>query len=271
MLVEILDDFDLEKIALSGQCFRVRRMQDGAYRFICGDEVIYIKETGNHKFSVSCNLDEWRNTWNFYFDLNRCYNDIFEKECYKHQFIHEAMLYGRGLRILHQNPWEMLITFIISQRKNIPAISKSVEMLASKFGHCIETEYETLYSFPSPLEMSSATEEELAECGLGYRTQYILDAIQQVLTGNLDLEALLDCSDEQLLGILQKVHGVGKKVANCVALFAYGRTACVPIDIWISRAIENDCGGKSPFDLFEQNAGIIQQYVFYYEKRRQYL
>ena len=142
-------------------------------------------------------------------------------------------------------------------------------MLASKFGHCIKTGYETLYLFPSPLEMSCATDEKLAECGLGYRTPYILDAIQQVLTGSLDLEALIDCNDEQLLETLQKVHGVGEKVANCVALFAYGRTSCVPIDIWISRAIENDCGGKSPFNLFGKNAGIIQQYIFYYEKRRQ--
>lgn len=269
MLIEILDDFDLEKIALSGQCFRVKRMQDDGYRFIFGDEVLYIREIGNHRFSVSCSLDAWRNTWSFYFDLNRSYNDIFEMECDKHQFIHEAMLYGRGLRILRQDPWEMLITFIISQRKNIPAISKSIEMLSSKFGHCIKTEYETLYSFPSPLEMSCATDEKLAECDLGYRTPYILDAIQRVLTGSLDLEALLDCNDEQLLETLQEVHGVGKKVANCVALFAYGRTACVPIDIWISRAIENDCEGKSPFNLFGKNAGIIQQYVFYYEKRRQ--
>ena len=83
------------------------------------------------------------------------------------------------------------------------------------------------------------------------------------------MEALLDCNDEQLLETLQEVHGVGKKVANCVALFAYGRTACVPIDVWISRTIENDCEGKSPFNLFGENAGIIQQYVFYYEKRRQ--
>ncbi|MEI3147384.1 MAG: DNA glycosylase [Merdibacter sp.] len=158
MLIEILDDFDLEKIALSGQCFRVKRMQDDGYRFIFGDEVLYIREIGNHRFSVSCSLDAWRNTWSFYFDLNRSYNDIFEMECDKHQFIHEAMLYGRGLRILRQDPWEMLITFIISQRKNIPAISKSIEMLASKFGHCIKTGYETLYSFPSPLEMSCATD-----------------------------------------------------------------------------------------------------------------
>lgn len=271
MIVEIQDDFDLEKIASSGQCFRIRRMQNGVYRFICGDEAIYIQETGNHRFSVSCSLENWKNIWALYFDLGRCYNDIFEKESNKHPFIHKAMMYGRGLRVLHQNPWEMLVTFIISQRKSIPAISKAVEMLASKFGHCIETNYEILYSFPTPKEMSNVTEEQLKECGLGYRTQYILDAIRQVLTGNLNLDVLHNYSDKQILETLQNVYGVGKKVANCVALFAYGRTSCVPVDVWISRAIENDCGGISPFDLFGQNAGIIQQYVFYYEKCRQYL
>ena len=108
MLVEIQDDFDLEKIALSGQCFRVGRLQDGAYRFISGDEVIYIRETGSHTFSVSCSPNAWKDIWSFYFDLGRCYNDVFETECNKHQFIHEAMVYGRGLRILRQNLWNCL-------------------------------------------------------------------------------------------------------------------------------------------------------------------
>lgn len=152
----------------------------------------------------------------------------------------------------------MPITFIILQRKNISATSKSVELLASSFGHRIETNHETLYSFPTPVEMSNATETQLKECGLGYRTQYVLDALRQVQTGSLNLNVLTDYSDEHLLETLQRIHGVGKKVANCVALFAYGRTACVPIDVWISRAIEQDCGGKSPFGLFGQNAGIIR-------------
>ena len=90
------------------------------------------------------------------------------------------------------------------------------------------------------------------------------------MTGSLNLDILADYSDDQLLERLQIVHGVGKKVANCVALFAYGKTACVPIDVWIARAIENDCEGESPFGLFGKNAGIIQQYVFYYEKHRQH-
>lgn len=269
MLVEIRDDFDLEKISQSGQCFRVRKFENGVYRFINGDNVVYIQEAGNHKFSVSCSIDEWNKIWNPYFDLGRCYNEIFNKECGKHPFIREAMVYGRGLRILHQNPWEMLITFIVSQRKNIPSISKSVELLSTRYGHPIKTEHERLHSFPSPCELELVSEEELVNCGLGYRARYVLDAIHQVVAGNLDLNILFSYNDEQLIQELQKIHGVGKKVANCIALFAYGRMACVPIDIWISREIENDCEGKSPFYLFNENAGIIQQYVFYYERHHQ--
>ncbi len=266
MQIEIQDDFDLKKISISGQCFRAKCLEDERYRFINGDKVIYIQKAEGQKFSVSGTMEEWEELWTPYFDLGRCYRDIFNKECDKHPFVQKAMLCGQGLRILRQDPWEMLITFILSQRKNIPAISKSVEMLAERYGHCIETEYETLYSFPSLQELSSASVDELKECSLGYRAQYVFDAIQQVRTGNLNLDALFGFDDEKLLAELQKVHGVGKKVANCIALFAYGRMACVPIDVWISRAIEDDCKGESPFPLFRENAGIIQQYVFYYEK-----
>lgn len=270
MLIEIKDDFDLEKIALSGQCFRVKQFADGVYRFITEDNIIYIQKIKDKQFSISCSEEQWDKIWRDYFDLDRCYSDIFSSECEKHPFVYQAMVYGRGIRILRQNAWEMLITFIISQRKNIPAIAKSVESLALRYGHLFQTEYETLYLFPSPQDMKNSLAEELMECGLGYRTKYILDAVYQVNSGALDLKAIAKYSDEELLEKLQTVYGVGKKVANCIALFAYGRTACVPVDVWISRAIENECKGESPFSLFDKNAGIIQQYVFYYEKYHQY-
>ena len=106
----------------------------------------------------------------------------------------------------------------------------------------------------------------MATCGLGYRVKYILDAIHQVNAGHLNFQSIDNLSDERLLEELQRIYGVGKKVANCIALFAYGRTACVPVDVWILRAIENECNGISPFSLYGNNAGIIQQYVFYYER-----
>ncbi len=268
MLVEINDDFDLEKIDRSGQCFRVGRFDDGGYRFISGDNVIYIREAGEDRYAVSCGENEWQDIWHPYFDLDRNYSGLRNTEHGKNDFVDEAMDFSRGIRVLRQDPWEMLVTFIISQRKNIPAIAKAVEAVCAAFGRPIETEYETIFSFPTPEELSRATEEELRGCSLGYRTSYVIDAAARVSNGILNLDSLYDCGDEDLLEELQTVRGVGIKVANCVALFAYSRMSCVPVDVWIARAIEEDCHGDSPFDLFGENAGIIQQYVYFYERLR---
>lgn len=268
MQVTIKDDFDLEKIIDSGQCFRGKCLEDGSYRFISGDSVIYLRPKDREAgvYTVSCDQESWETIWFPFFDLERCYSEIAVLESGKHEFVDQAIAHGRGVRLLRQDPWEMLLTFIISQRKSIPAIIKSVEALSEKYGHDIVTEQERLKAFPSPEEMKEATAEELAACGLGYRVKYILDAIQKVNSGELNLKAIAKLPDDVLLEKLQAVMGVGIKVANCIALFAYGRTACVPVDVWIFRAIEKECGGISPFSLYGENAGIIQQYIFYYER-----
>lgn len=268
MQVTIKDDFDLEKIIDSGQCFRGKCLEDGSYRFISGESVIYLRPEDREAgvYTVSCDRESWETTWFPFFDLERCYSEIAVSESGKHEFVDQAIAHGRGVRLLRQDPWEMLLTFIISQRKSIPTIIKSVEALSEKYGHDIVTEQERLKAFPSPEEMKEATAEELAACGLGYRVKYILDAIQKVNSGELNLQAIAELPDHALLEKLQTVMGVGIKVANCIALFAYGRTACVPVDVWIFRAIEKECGGIFPFSLYGENAGIIQQYIFYYER-----
>lgn len=264
--IEIKDDFDLEKIISCGQCFRAKPIEDGLFRFISGDHVIYMKKTGDNKYLVSCSDDEWKNIWTEYFDLNRSYSSIYYEEHKKHDYVRKAMDCGRGIRILRQDPWEMLVTFIISQRKSIPAIMGSVEALADQYGHPIETKYGTVNSFPTADEMAHASVDDLRKCSLGYRAPYIYDAVQRVISGSLDLNAIADYDDEELFRELQTVQGVGKKVANCICLFGYGRIARVPVDVWIARAVEEDCCGKDPFLLFGNNAGIIQQYIFYYKK-----
>ncbi len=266
MKTTIRDDFDLDKIAQSGQCFRTRRFDDGGYRFQSGDQVLYIRSAGKNEYDLSCSEAEWQDFWFSYFDLGKNYRKIRQKERGKNAFADEAMKYGRGIRVLKQQPWETLLTFIISQRKNIPAIRGAVEALSAACGHPVESEYESLRSFPTPAELAAVSEADLRNLGLGYRAPYVLDAVQRVSEGSLDLTGLSALTDEDLLAELQTVRGVGKKVANCVALFAYGRYACVPVDVWINRAIEEDCKGCSPFSLYGDNAGIIQQYIFFYER-----
>lgn len=266
MQIEIQDDFDLKKIAECGQCFRTKVLEDGTFRFITEEHVIYIRKLEEQQYWISCNIDEWETIWKAYFDLERNYQKLREEESGKHDFVQKAMECGCGLRILHQEPWEMLITFIISQRKNIPAISKAVETLSEKYGHIIKTEYEDIRSFPTPEELCKASIEELKECSLGYRASYVYNAIEKVVSGVLDLKAIAEYDDESLFRELLTIQGVGKKVANCVCLFGYGRVERAPIDVWISRAIQEECQGINPFPLFESAAGIIQQYMFYYER-----
>ncbi len=264
--IKIEDDFDLAKIADCGQCFRACVINDKMYRFITGCHIIYIEKLQEGKYSVCCGKNAWEGIWVRYFDLSRNYQGIREQAWGKNSAVDKAMEAGAGLRILRQDPWEMLITFIISQRKNIPAIAKAVESLSMKFGKKLVTPYETVYAFPTPEELCQASDGELSSCSLGYRMAYVRDAAEKVMSGTLDLSEIAGYSDEDLYEELLTVRGVGKKVANCVCLFGYGRTARVPIDVWIARAIEEECQGNSPFGSFGEEAGIIQQYLFYYER-----
>lgn len=264
--ITIKDDFDLDKIAFCGQCFRAKRFDDGMFRFIIGEDVLYIKKEGDTEFLISCDEKKWEEVWHPYFDLSRDYHSIRTKKDYSEGFVSRAIDCGRGLRILKQDKWEMLITFIISQRKSIPAIAGAVEKLCERYGKKLETEYETLYSFPDSQALSRAKREDLVQCSLGYRTDYIRDAARKVASGEIDLAAISKCSDEELFETLLTIRGVGKKVANCVLLFGYSRTARAPVDVWISRAIEEEFKGVNPFLNYGDDAGIIQQYIFYYEK-----
>lgn len=264
--VTIDDEIDLSKIMRSGQCFRVRELEDGTFRFITGKDVLYMKpvENDDGAYAVSCSADEWERIWEPYFDLAKNYSKIRRSAHGKTPFVDRAIKSGKGLRILHQDPWEMLVTFIISQRKNMPAIAKAVDTISTRFGSAIETPVETVCAFPTPEQLAGATESDLRDCGLGYRAPYVMDAAVRVASGELDLDAIGSLNDAELFERLQEVHGVGKKVANCICLFGYGRYGQVPVDVWIARAIEEECNGVDPFEQFGEDAGIIQQYVFYH-------
>ncbi len=266
--VSISDDFSPEKIMASGQCFRVRRFPGENYRFVTGGHALYLHPLGEGRFEVSCTPEEWSGLWAPYFDLERDYRALRRRAGGKHPFVDAAMAEGTGLRILRQDPWEMLITFLISQRKSIPAIASAVETLAERWGSPVETAREDLYAFPSPEAMAGVTEEELRACALGYRAPYVLDAVRRVSGGELDLAALGRLEDEELFRSLQEVRGVGKKVSECVCLFGYGRLRRVPVDVWIDRAIREECSGCEPFSLYGEDAGVIQQYVFYAMRRK---
>lgn len=261
----MLDDFDLQKIADSGQCFRCRQIH-GAYRFITGKNVIYIKPESSAQYSVSCTPKEWEETWIPYFDLKRNYKYARDSIA-PDGFMEKAADFGKGIRILRQDAWETLASFIISQRKSIPAIKKAVEALAGSYGEVIHTEYEDIHAFPSASILSKATDSSLADCGLGYRIPYIKHAASTVGGNHMLLKSWDSLDDTSLLSMLKTIHGVGDKVASCVMLFAYGRMSSAPVDTWIHKIIEEKYAGHNPFPMYQNNAGIMQQYAFYYIQR----
>ncbi len=264
MKIGIPDDFDPEKIRISGQCFRIRKTEEGWYRFITGKHVLHLREDMDGRFETDCDMDTWEEVWYPYFDLDRSYAQVRHDIPVSDPYMRKAAQAGQGIRILHQDPWEMLVSFIISQRKNIPAICSAVEDLSRRFGTETGTEFGPVWTFPDAGRMAQLSQEDLEECRLGYRTPYVMDAAAQVCSGTLDLKEAASLSDGDLLESLMRVKGVGKKVAGCIGLFGYQRTGLAPVDTWIRRVIEQEYAGKDPFPSYGNAAGILQQYVFYY-------
>ena len=255
MKIKIADDFDLDKIARSGQCFRVKKLSDDTYGFVTGRHTVEITANAS-SYDVSCSEEEWLEILHPYFDLDTDYRRIRSSIPEDDLFLKKAADIGAGIRILRQDRFEMLISFIISQRKSIPAIKTSVERIVSLYGKD--------GFFPTPAEMAGATSEELAACGLGYRVPYILGAVRRVNDHEIDLDDLDLLPDDELVDRLKSFAGVGDKVANCIALFSYHRCALAPVDTWIARVIKEQYCGTNPFPRYGEYAGIMQQYMFYY-------
>ncbi|MBR3607783.1 MAG: DNA-3-methyladenine glycosylase 2 family protein [Lachnospiraceae bacterium] len=264
MIIRIEDDFNLRKIADSGQCFRVREFDNGMFRFITKDRVVYIRPLDEENYEISCSQEEWDSLWHPYFHLDRSYSQVRSRIGVRDKYLQAASKEGLGIRILKQDPWEMIITFIISQQKTIPSIKACVEALSSHYGNKIVTAYEEVYTFPTAHELTAATEEDLRNHKLGYRAPYLVDAAAKVSEGIIDLQDLYLRSDKKVFETLKQISGVGDKVSNCICLFAYGRTRLAPVDTWIKKVIEQEYKGKNPFPKYKDAAGIMQQYIFYY-------
>ena len=262
----------MKKIAESGQIFRFN-VYDDEYSLVAGDKLLFIKEDDDG-YILSCSKSEFEEFWADYFDLRLDYSD-FEKNIPEDDlFLINAAEYSYGIRILNQDKWEMLISFIISQRKSIPAIKSSIEKLARTYGKKIDMQVpdfiknidknSEFFAFPTPKALADASIDDLNACSLGYRSPYIEASAKAVYRGDIDLEDLSNLDDNELLAALMSLKGVGIKVANCVALFGYHRIAAFPIDVWIKRMIDEHYDGEFPLKLYDGYAGVIQQYIFYY-------
>lgn len=258
-------EFSIKQIAESGQCFRLNPAGEGCYRLLARGRALTLTQT-ERGVQFDCAQEEFDALWRPYFDWDTDYAVIRQSVDPADIFLTRAAAFGAGVRILRQDPWETLITFILSQRKNIPAIKGCVELLCSRFGEPIPGA--DAFAFPAPEALANAELECLLGCSLGYRGKYVSAAARMAASGELDFAEMESLPDGALYEKLLTVPGVGKKVADCTMLFGFHRLGRFPVDVWIERVLEREYPNGFPLERYEPFAGVLQQYIFYYERYR---
>ena len=260
--ISCISDFDLVKTFECGQCFRWDPDESGAYVGVAFGHVAKIYHDGDC-IIISGSIEEFETIWRGYFDLDRDYAKIRRKLCID-DYMRSATAYGEGIRLLRQDKWEVLCSFIISQNNNIPRIKTIINTLCREFGDVIDFEDERYYTFPSAAKLASLEEEQLAPLRCGYRAEYIIRTAKMVANGNIDLDALSQNTPEAARSALKKLYGVGDKVADCVMLFGLHMLDAFPLDVWMKRAVVQHYGPEFDPKIFSPYAGIAQQYIFNY-------
>lgn len=261
-------NFILKHIAESGQCFRMNPIGDNRYSLIAYDKYIELTQLEEDCVEITCSEEDYEQIWRDYFDMDYDYSKIVTGLSEGQDvFLKNAAYYGSGLRILKQEIFETLISFIISQRKNIPAIKNCIEQLCIRYGErkiCNECGGKEYFTFPTPEKLAGAELKELRKTGLGYRDEYILKTSQAVVSGEIDLTSLNQLNSEEAIKQLLSLSGVGIKVANCVSLYGLHHIETFPIDVWIARILKDIYRNEFHLELYNGFAGIVQQYMFYY-------
>lgn len=246
-----------------GQCFRWNADENGGYVGVASGRAARVFTRGGMAV-IECD-EEDIGFWREYLDMDTDYVKARESVMLG-EYLTECAEYGRGIRILRQDKWEALCSFIISQCNNIPRIKSIVEKLCAMFGEAMDTPWGVKYSFPTASRVALLEEPELAPLRSGYRAAYIINAARAVASGDIDLEYAATLDGNEARKYLKSLNGVGDKVANCAVLFGLHRMDAFPVDVWIKRALkENLPAGFDPATLGDY-AGLAQQYMFFHAR-----
>ena len=264
MITVELEHFSLDKICDSGQCFRMRKLGDGHFSMVRETSIWKcIRKTDGGFLLLSGGIYLLLGA---YFDLDTDYEAYMNAANPRDKYLGAAIKAGDGIRILRQDLWEMIVTFLISQQNNIKRIRKCIETICRKYGErknsSAGVEY---YAFPTVEALSQATEEELRGCGLGYRAKYIAVTARTIASGQISLEKIYDMRYPQAKKELMKLCGVGEKVAECICLFALHHMDAFPIDTHIRQVMDVHYKRGFPNRRYRGMRGIMQQYIFYYD------
>lgn len=270
-------DFDLAQTLECGQCFHFVKLDEEDYVLTAKGYVLHVSQEADTVTFYDTDKDEYVNVWKDYFDMDRDYSAIKKKLLEKDDKLKDAIESMWGVRILNQDFFETLISFIISQNKQIPHIKKIVADISAKFGTYKGTYGGAdMYTFPTLEQLANASEEDFKELKTGFRAPYIMDAIRRNMAGQFDINELKSKDYDSCIKELMTIKGVGEKVANCVSLFGLGKKEAFPVDVWIKRIMETmyfdgvdtskDKIAAFAKEQFGELGGFAQQYLFYYGK-----
>lgn len=269
-----LKDFNLKHIFDCGQCFRFNETEENTYFGIAKNKALKISQTGDTIILFDTTEDDWNNVWFDFFDIGRDYGEI-KQTLANDSVMKTAITYGDGIRILNQDLWEAVVSFIISASNNIPRIKGIIERFCTAYGEKIDYMGHTYYSFPSVETVADLSREDLAVIRAGYRDKYIIDAAQKFRSKIISEKSLRSLGTAQAKNELMKINGIGNKVSDCILLFGLQRTDSFPVDVWIKRIMEY-CYFDSEQNIetvsdfankrFGSLGGFAQQYLFFYAR-----
>lgn len=258
------DNLDLRQTLESGQCFRWKRLPDGEYIGAAQGRVLKVRQTDDGAVFTVKDKDDVT-FWLHYFDSETDYDAVI-RQFAADPILKAASEENRGIRILRQEPFETLISFIISQNNNIARITGIIDRLCEGFGEKLTDEYGGIWSFPDAKTLAALSPDELAGLRAGFRVRYILDAARKVSCGQIRLDDIYDMSYDDGKAYLKTITGVGDKVADCVLLFGYHKTGAFPSDVWIKRITAEYYADGLP-ECMGEYKGIAQQYLFEYFRK----
>ncbi len=279
-IIKNCKSFELKDIFECGQCFRWNKQEDGSYTGVFRRNVLNVKSKNNQIIISGICQEDIEKVCMDYFDLNRNYEEIKSKLSKVDNYMQESIKYGAGIRILNQDLWEMIISFIISANNNIPRIKKIIEKMSKEYGTEIEFRNQTYYTFPTTEQLSRANIQDLRKLGLGFRDKYIYETTKIIKEGKIDLVELQEKDTTSARKELLTLAGVGPKVADCILLFStLKRFDVFPIDVWVRRVmndlyihneVEEKVSKKEIKKLAKEKfgdlEGIAQQYLFYWKR-----
>ena len=276
LMIKDIDSFELKHVFECGQCFRWNKQVDENYIGVVNGKVLELSKKDQDLIIYNIDEKEFHERWFDYFDLGRDYSKIKIKLSNEDEILKTAIPFGSGIRILNQDPFEIIISFIISANNRIPMIKRCIENISKSIGDAIEYKGRTYYGFPSVDQLKDISEEQFISMGAGFRAKYIKDTVSKIYNRQFDIDAAIKLNDDECHKKLQELSGVGAKVSDCIMLFSMKKYSAFPVDVWVKRAMNVFYNAPENMSLnkirsfaqnkFGDNSGISQQYLFYYAR-----